>query len=180
MALDKDALDSARDAYASYARRLIGTGGSHDKAIAAAIEAYLKDVSRSGSSAKDAFLAFCDPSNWDSDRKKGAYYSGWKDATDAVMDLVMEFWPELARTALPDAPTPPRAPAAETAERQAARRYPLPEGSYHPRSAMGLTAEHNEAGRSAFLAGASWQREQSALSESEREECARLLRRHGP
>jgi hypothetical protein len=106
MALDQDALDSARDAYAN----VYDGFGSGDAALAAAIEAYLKDVSRSGS-AKDAFLSFCDPSNWDCD-KKGAYRSGWRDATDSIMELVMEFWPELARTALP--PTPPRAPAAET------------------------------------------------------------------
>jgi hypothetical protein len=107
MTLSQPALDAARDAYDS-AEWAYGS----DQAIAAAIEAYLKDVSRSGS-AKDAFLSFCDPSNWNHDRKKGAYYSGWKDATDSIMEMVLEFWPELAMTALP---TPPRAPAAETAE----------------------------------------------------------------
>jgi hypothetical protein len=70
--------------------------------------------------------------------------------------------------ALPDAPTPPRAPAAETAEREAERRYPLPSAGHDTLYKM------HKGARIGFLAG--WQaRELSALSGSEREDVLRVL-----
>lgn len=52
--------------------------------------------------ARDHFLRMTDQSNWP--EMVGDEFSGYKEAMDAVHEGVMDFWPELQATVLPDAP----------------------------------------------------------------------------
>jgi hypothetical protein len=104
------------------------------------------------------------------DSARNAYDSAWLSthgshakSIAAAVEAYLEASSPRDASSPPNAPTPPRAPAAETAEREAERRFP----TYHPDDDIDLGPAIEM--RAAFVAGASWQRERSALSESERE-----------
>jgi hypothetical protein len=64
-------------------------------------------------------LSFCDASNWDSDGKRGDYYRGWKEATDAVHEIASDFQEAAYAEARPPSSPVPDASKAQTDETRA-------------------------------------------------------------
>ncbi len=189
MTLSQDALDSARNAYDS---AWLSTHGSHAKSIAAAIEAWLATTAlpdaptppRAPAAETEGLIAFARDII-----RRGvfeAYDMDGEDIQAAALEhgLLVETTFDPKKHHAGDVDIDPGepwyvmspallaspvavAPAAETAEREAERRY--------PRDTAFIYEWVNRRESAAFLAGASWQREQSALSESERKECADAL-----